>query len=308
MQTQSTNARRTRTQSILLACLIVCGLAAAIVFQRQHDDARSANASISPEELYVSSDTASSIVPRAFRGVVADWYWMRSIQYLGGKIVAEGDRFNFGNLGTLDLRLLPSLIETTTRLDPEFLPAYEYAAMVLPEVNRDAALRIIDGGIAANPDAWKLWHHRGYILWQAGEFSLARDAYIAGSQIPGARAWMRSLAARMEAEGGSRGTARELYKRIYDEAEDDSVKKSAMLSLLRLKSLDEQDAIRRVLGMFVAERGACPRQWREAAMELRRAGLRLDATGAPVDPSDAPYVLTKDCDITLAKESKVPKR
>lgn len=233
---------------------------------------------------------------------------MRSLQYLGGKIVTEGDNFNFNDLGALDLRLLPPLVETAARLDPQFLQVYEYAAMILPEVDRATALRLIDHGIAANPEAWRLWHHRGYILWQNGDFVAAREAYLAGSRVPGARDWMRSMAARMEGEGGSRALAREMYARIYNEADDESVKRGAMLNSLRLQYLDERDLILPVLARFTTGRGACPRAWRDVAIELRGVGLRFDASGAPVDPSDAPYVLTKDCDVALARESKVPKR
>jgi len=308
MQSQPTKARRLQTQPIFLLCLVICGLAAATLLQRRYDFARHASASAAPEELYVSSATAETIVPRAFRGLVADWYWMRSLQYLGGKIVAEGDDFNFGNLGTLDLRLLPPLVETAARLDPQFMQVYEYAAMILPEVDRAAALRVIDHGIAANPASWRLWHHRGYILWEAKDFVAARAAYLAGSRVPGAPQWMRTMEARMEGEGGSRALAREMYARIYNEADDESVKRGAMLNTLRLQYLDERDIILPLLVRFTTLRGACPRAWREVSSELRRIGLRLDATGAPVDPSDTPYVLTKDCDVALAPKSKVPKR
>jgi hypothetical protein len=251
MNTPSTHAHR-RKQTILSLCLIVCGLAAATFSQRSYDHARHANRLAAPEELYVSSQTAEMIIPRAFRGLVADWYWMRSLQYLGGKIVAEGDNFNFGDLGTLDLRLLPPLVETAARLDPQFMQVYEYAAMILPDVDRAAALRVIDHGIAANPGAWRLYHHRGYILWQAKDFAAAREAYLAGSRVAGAREWMRTMAARMEGEGGSRALAREMYARIYNEADDEQVKRGAMLNTLRLQYLDERDIILPVLARYTA--------------------------------------------------------
>jgi len=39
------------------------------------------------------------------------------------------------------------------------------------------------------------------------------------------------------------------------------------------------------------------------------AGLRVDASGAPLDPSNMPYRLTKEgCDVDLDENSPVPHR
>jgi len=43
---------------------------------------------------------------------------------------------------------------------------YEYAAVILPAVKVEDAIRIINKGIAANPAAWRLYQHLGYIYWQ----------------------------------------------------------------------------------------------------------------------------------------------
>ena len=67
------------------------------------------------EPLYVSAPTARRL-SLAFNGLAADWYWMRSLQYVGGKIVAYQDshdgRVDFGNLGSLNLGLLTQLLHS----------------------------------------------------------------------------------------------------------------------------------------------------------------------------------------------------
>ena len=124
---------------------------------------------------------------------------------------------------------------------------YQYAAIVLREVDMQEAIRITKKGIAANPTAWRLYHLLGYIYWRKGEFQTAGELYDQGAAQPGAPRWMEAMKARMASEGGSRNLAREIYTRMYEEPGDSNVKEMARLRLMQLDSLDERDAIRRVL-------------------------------------------------------------
>ncbi|HYH84374.1 MAG TPA: hypothetical protein VEX60_02765, partial [Pyrinomonadaceae bacterium] len=179
----------------------------------------------------------------------------------------------------------------------------------LPAIDRDAAVRLVEKGIATKPLEWRLYHHLGYIHWQAGRYLEARDAYAAGSRVPGAPAWMSAMAAQMEARGGSRETAREMYRRMQDESGDEQIKTLAQKRLAQLDSLDERDLIRRALADFQTRAARCPASWREIAPALRSAKLRLDAAGTPLDPADVPYVLdSAACDVKLDERSPIPKK
>ncbi len=127
---------------------------------------------------------------------------------------------------------------------------YQYAAVVLPAIDEEEAIRITKKGIAANPTEWRLYQHLGYIYWQRGDFKAAGEAYAQGATIPGAPPWMESMKARMAAEGGSRDVAREIYTRMYEQAGDSQVKETAYLRLLQLDSMDQRDVIRRVLAVY----------------------------------------------------------
>jgi Flp pilus assembly protein TadD len=81
----------------------------------------------------------------------------------------------FENLEQLNLKLLPSLLDTATTLDPEFLEPYEYAAAVLPAVNADEAVRIVKKGVAAKPLEWRLYQHLGYLYWQKKDYQAAAE-------------------------------------------------------------------------------------------------------------------------------------
>jgi tetratricopeptide (TPR) repeat protein len=245
----------------------------------------------------------------AFNGLLADWYWMRSLQYVGHKIVSVPEDVPIDDLGALNLKLLAPLLDASTTLDPQFLEPYEYAAIVLPAVNVGEAIRITRKGIAANPSAWRLYQHLGYIYWQRGDFKAASETYGAGAMIPGAPPWMQAMKARMLTEGGSRTTAREIYMRMYEQSGDTSVKEMARKRLLQLDSLDQQDVIRKVLAAYFGKQNRCPSSWRDVAGLLHALRFQLDASGAPLDPSGVPYRLTnKGCDLELHRMSGVPAR
>jgi tetratricopeptide (TPR) repeat protein len=291
--------------------VIVLGLAEVVLLAHWIDVHRQdVNARVTEERLYVDGATAKRLT-LAFNGLAADWYWMRSLQYVGGKIVHYEDSHNgrFINLSSLDLKLLAPLLRVTTTLDPQFMAPYEYGAIVLPELNRDEAISLLNYGIAENPSSWRLHHYLGYIYWQRKDYAQASDLYAAGAKLPGAPAWMAALSARMKAEGGSRGAAREMYRHLYEDSSDEAVKDMVRKQLMRLDSLDQRDAIRRVLADYRAQSGRCASAWRDIAGALRAARLRIDSTtGAPLDPSDSPYGLIKNgCDVDLGENSKVPR-
>jgi tetratricopeptide (TPR) repeat protein len=317
-----------KTDLLLAIVLVVC-LSGAVGASRwlDHHDHDSANR-FAEEQLYLSGRTARRLT-LAFNGVAADWYWMRSLQYVGRKIVKFEDehdgRFELNDLSSLDLRLLASLLDVTTTLDPQFIPAYEYGALILPEVSPDQAIALLNKGIAANPNSSRLYQHLGYIYWQRKDYARASEVYAAGAKLPGAPAWMTAMAARMKAEGGSRAAAREMYQHLYESSNDKSVQEMVEHQLLRLDSLDERDAIRRVLDAFKSQNGRCVGSWREANEELAVAKIEIgrlngssgdsfgvyhvfkfDVNGAPLDPSGMPYsLISGGCDVDLDPKSNV---
>ncbi|MGH9880708.1 MAG: hypothetical protein ACRD6N_04670, partial [Pyrinomonadaceae bacterium] len=147
------------------------------------------------------------------------------------------------------------------------------------------------------------------IYWQQRDYKTASDTYARGAKIPGAPLWMEAMSARMEAEGGSRAVAREIYGRIYEQATDSKVKEMARRRLLQVDSLDEQDVLRQVLAAYQSRLGRCPASWREIEPALRTLKWRVDSSGAPLDPAGTPYHLLKDrCVVVLDPHSEVPMR
>ncbi len=295
-----------RTKTLTLALVIAVGTIATVALARFVDARRpQLDVVVADESLYLTPTTARRL-SLGFNGLAADWYWMRSLQYVGGKLLAHGDQISLDDLSQLNLKLLAPLLDNATTLDPQFMDPYEYAAIVLPAIDVQEAIRITRKGIDANPDAWWLYQHLGYIYWQQEDYAAAADVYGRGAELPGAPDWMQAMKARMAAEGGSRATAREIYTRMFEQSTDESVKDMARRRLLQLDSWDEQDALRKVLSAHQTRTGRCPANWREVEQILRAIRAPLDVSGAPLDPSGAPYVLqSAKCDVELGPNSEI---
>ena len=310
-KTSSTRLRRVNGWETLPVILIVIGIACSAFATRRVESVRQfaarQSATMSDEALALEARQTARLVPAAFRGLVADWYWMRSLQYIGGKMVAHGGGVNLDDLSALNLKLIVPLLETTVKLDPQFVSAYDYIATVLPAVNPQAAIELTEDGARNNPKSWRLLHQLGYIHWLQGDFKAAGEAYMRGADIEGAPAWMRAMEARMQAEGGSRDTAREIYKQMLNEADDEQLKEMAARRLLWLRSLDERDGLHRLLIGYKEARGTCPSSWTELRSTLARTAFKLDERGAPLDPSGTPYrLIDNGCTPDLDSQSKIP--
>jgi tetratricopeptide (TPR) repeat protein len=293
----------------VLLAIIVIGLTTVVGLSQRIDSQRPpANTALEEEQLYLNGKTAKRI-SLGFEGMVADWYWMRSLQYVGGKVLNSQAAIRLDDMSALNLKLLAPLLDAATTLDPEFMEPYQYAAIILPAVNPDDAIRITKKGIAANPNAWRLYQHLGYIYWQQHDYEESAEVYAAGGKIPGAPRWMKEMGARMLAEGGSIPAARQMYQHLYDESEDDQVKQMLQRRLLQVDSFEQRDLIRQVLKDYAANTGRCPASWKDV-MAVLQSRFKLEvSTGAPLDPAGTPYLLTAGgCDVDLNPTSAVPYR
>lgn len=242
-----------------------------------------------------------------FDGLIADWYWMNSLQYIGNKILKTPNaRIGLDDLNAINPRLLYPYLDNATTLDPQFVAAYSYGALVLPAINKEQAIKLAEKGIENNPNESLLYHYLGYIYWKSKDYDKAAEVYGRGAALPEAPAFMKLMAANMKSDGGSRSTARAIYKQIYDDSTDPQVMSAAKLRLMTVDALDETDAIRAVLKNFQQKNGRCVNNWSEILPLLKNVKLpdglefHLDDSNNLVDPAETPYLLDKaNCDVKI---------
>ena len=233
-------------------------------------------------------------------GLLADWYYVRALQYVGDKVLAyEGD-INIEDLRALNPRLLYPLLENATELDPYFTAPYNYGSVVLPAVDPEKAIALANKGIANNPTRWRLYQNLGYIYWRLGEYENAAATFERGAAVEGASGLMSLMAAVMRTRGGSRETARSIYAQMLETSTEWEITLTAERRLKELTSLDERDAGNAVLADVMAKTGRCPASLREILPQLSTKTLptgerfRVDAANNLVDPTDTPYLFDRE--------------
>lgn len=301
--------------NIMLAAVLAAGFTAVFFLS----NFVSANRVSMPESY---ADSALAVQGKRLKGfslgsegLLADWYWMWSLQYIGGKIVkAEGEEINLDDLRSLNPKLLYPLLDNAAELDPKFMAIFSYGASVLPAIDAHQAIALTEKGIEHNPDAWRLYQYLGYIYWRMKDYEKAAETYERGSRVPGAPGFMRQMVAAMKTQGGSRDTAYQLYSQMLAEAEDHQSRVNAELRLREIESLDEREAVNRALAENRERNGRCVTRTSEILPAIRNlklprgTGFRIDQRGELTDPLGTPYLLDPEsCTISLGIDSRIPK-
>lgn len=266
-------------------------------FQREIDARRGEYRAVE-ELLYISDPEAVRRLSLGFESLVADIYWVRAVQYYGGKR---------RDVPVQRYDLLEPLLEMATSLDPKMLSAYRFGATFLAEPQPlgaglpERAIALLDKGIKYNPRAWQLYFDKGFVyIWHLNDFPSAGRTFLEGARLAGAPDWMETLAAYAMQQGGEFDVARQLWLKQYQEAENEKVRENAMNHLMSLKIDEDIWTLEYMVRLFSQRYGRLP----QGLDELVRAGL---IRNVPLDPSGKPYRLERETGrVVLAYDSTAP--
>jgi hypothetical protein len=195
-----------------------------------------------------------------------------------------------------------------TELDPNLLPAYRFGATFLSEPEPrgagrpDLAVKLLERGIAANPEYWRLNQDLGNVYYlELKDYTKAGEAYLAGSRKPGAADWMKVMAARFLNEGDSRETAAMLWTEVYQSSTDEAIKENARINLQLLRCDEDIEHINELAAQFAVKAGRVPKSVRE----MVQAGL---IGGEPVDPDGYAYEMGPDGKAQISRSSPLFKQ
>jgi tetratricopeptide (TPR) repeat protein len=274
--------------------LLVLPLGFASVWRLQHGiDAQRASVSQERDDVLLRSGKLVKVMSLEYAPLLADFYWTRVVQYYGNKHVR----------GQTNLELLWPLLDITTTLDPNMLISYRFGAMFLSQAppagagRPDLAVQLIQRGIQANPEYWRLYEDLGFVYYfDLKDYKKASEAFLEGSAKPNAQLWMKVMAARVAAEGESFDTSIFLWKDIYNSTPDPSVKKNALLHLQLLKVKEDCKQLNAVADEYAKRFGKRPARM----SEMVQAGL---LRGVPGDPLGFAYVFGEDGKVELNLDS-----
>jgi tetratricopeptide (TPR) repeat protein len=279
----------------ICSVLVVALFAGSVISRRKVEDIRGRQATLE-EVLYLPSGKTVKRMSLGYYSLLADVYWTRAVQYFGSRHIRGSEHYE----------LLGPLLEITTDLDPHLIVAYDTGSIFLsqrvPEGagQPDKAAALVEKGIRANPEHWRLYFTLGFIHYvDRHDYKAAQEAFRKGSEVPGALPWMKIMAARMAEKADDPNMAGYLWKTILDTTTDKSIKESAVSHLLSLRADSDMDELERRAQAYQQRFGRYPEEW----SDLVRAGLLRDV---PIDPKGTPYKLRLDGTVRVADPKQFP--
>jgi tetratricopeptide (TPR) repeat protein len=160
-----------------------------------------------------------------FQRLAADFWWLRTIQYFGGRVERQE---NFPQLY--------QLVDMTVSLDQAFLDAYLYGGLFLVIAKQyPQAIQIYRKGIAARPENWEIPYDLGRLYFlELKDDEQALHWWKLADGLPGRPHYLPRFVARLYAKTGALETAYELWKSMHDRTNNEWVRKTAAAEMEKI--------------------------------------------------------------------------
>lgn len=267
---------------IVLLLLVTLGFGGVWSLQKSIDTQLAA-LEIEDDQVLIRSGKLMKVLSLEYSPLLADIYWTRAVQYFGNKHAGK----------QVDLRLLWPLLDLSSTLDPELMPVYHFGSMYLSDApprgagRPDLAVQLIERGIRANPDQWRLYYDLGFVYYfDMKDYPKASVAFYEGSKNPTALIWMKVLAAKIAAEGNSAETSAFLWQDVYNNTKDPEIKENAQTHLQLLRAQEDCKHIDTLGDEYEKKFGRRPRKMGEFVQAGLLQGVPVDAAGFAYTLSD----------------------
>jgi len=225
--------------------------------------------------IYLPSGKYLKMTTFGFSSLAADLVYIWAIQYYGDTSIT--DRFAY----------FAHIFDVISELDPRYVDPYEIGALIAITDQKDIplALKILDLGLAKNPDLWIFPFEAGhYAQMYAKDYELAKAYYKKTIEIPGAPDVAKRLYAAASFKTADLKTAWETWLEVYKTATDDQIKKIASNHLYEVKAAVDASALKNALEKYRDRYGRLPID----LGQLIRAGL-LSSLPQDLDGRDYLY-------------------
>jgi hypothetical protein len=283
-----------RRATLTAASCLVVSMTACVLLLRHLDQIRP-QATIE-DVLYVESPKVVKRASLDFDGLMACIYWTRAVQYFGHRHYERAHTYN---------ELAP-LLEITTTLDPHLLPAYQFGASFLAPAppngagQPDRAIRLMEYGIAHNPDNWQLYYNLAFVYYtELKDYKKASEIFDRGSRVPNAHPFMRIMAAQTAQHAGDYSTARMLWQATYETSRQANIRQNAIEHLRAIHVDEDVAGLQAAVTRFGQRTGRLPTSIFELCAAERLPGV-------PVDPDGNPYLMTAEGRILVQNPDDFP--
>jgi tetratricopeptide (TPR) repeat protein len=231
---------------------------------------------VTEEMTYYPSGRLLKVADIGFDAVVADLMWLKGIQYYGEH--RKTDRA---------YPLAAHIFSTITDLDPGFIGAYRFGALVLAEDVGSAplAITLLRKGIRENPDAWELPFDLGFLYFiDLADYSKAAHYFRFASRIGDAPDIARRFTAFAYLKAGKIEVAQALWEEVARSTSNKIMRQVAKVALQNLDLDAAVEKLSELVERFRANRGRFP----ATLDDLVEAGL---VKAIPPDPFGGTYFL-----------------
>jgi hypothetical protein len=282
----------------------VIALICALLIKPAQDfiEARSMQRGPEPDLLFFSSPELIKKMALGYDRLIADFYWMRTIQYYGRREEAAKRAIRYKNL--------PALLDITTTLDPQLLDAYRAGSYFLSEPDPIGAgrpmeaVKLLDKGIRANPHEWRLFFEKGFVYYiYLNDFKTAGEVWLSAGRLLGAPHWMESLAAVSLSKGGAMDVAAYLWQRQYQGSDRADVRENARNYLISLQVAKDLWTLEILAEKFKAKNDSWPGSIEMLLRSQKRKYNSADPLGTPYqhDPQTGAFRLNPESKVRYLK-------
>ncbi len=179
------------------------------------------------ETLYLPSGKFARQVALDYRQIAADLVWLSTIQYYGD--------YRQDNHG---LAYFKGMIDIVTTLDPHFIFAYVFGALVVSEDigNLQIGVDILKAGMVENPRSWRLPFEIGFLYYVGSADHETAGRYLTlASKMPGAPEHTRRFAAFAYSRGGGEHSAIRLWEEYMEYTDDPLLRELAEHYIQKIK-------------------------------------------------------------------------
>jgi tetratricopeptide (TPR) repeat protein len=299
-----TESRTSLHSKMVWSCLILCLVCALLIKPTQdYIQSRIGSGGQDPDLLLFSSPKLLKKMSLGYDRLLGDFYWMRVIQYYGRREEAKKRAVRFKNLYTL--------LDITTTLDPDLLDAYRTGSGFLGEPDPvgagqpQEALKLLDKGIHAHPQEWRLVYEKGFVYYlYLKDYKAAGETWLAASQLPQAPEWLPKLAAVSLSKGGAFEVAVALWQRQYEEATQSNARENARNHLISLAVMRDLQLLKSLLEQYKNAAGSYPLTLQDLGRIQARQFPINDPLGTPYayDPRTGTVQLSPDSRVVLIKQ------
>jgi tetratricopeptide (TPR) repeat protein len=181
--------------------------------------------------------------------VVADYAWLRAIQYYAYHLVRDANYEWFAHI-----------IRVVTSLDPLFIEAYRFGAFVLSwDMDRpEDAIQLLREGMQRNPVRWELPFEAAFVAYtKLKDYDRAAYYFDLAARLPDVWTVAPRMAAVASARAGNYELAREIWTQLLLTHPNEKLRDIARRQLVDLLGQELKD-FQAAADRYTAEQGCVP--------------------------------------------------